>query len=636
MKNTIAERIFDFLKNHPPFISLANDQLKTISENVKVIYLSKDDYVFKQKEKINSCFYIVKEGAVGLYSDHENLLVEKCGEGNIFGLRAVMRKDVYKLTAKTIEESILYSISSVFFDQIIAENLEASKFLLTNYVSNIPHSSFTKTKETLKNKLEDIINPENLTDVQSIKFSKKTVTCNQIISIQEAAKIMTSKRVGSIIITENNKPLGIITDKDLRTKVATGFFSIKDSVSQIMSSPIITYHENISVAEAQIAMLQNKITHLCITLDGTPDTELVGVLSEHDILLVHSTSPTVLFKEIKRAKNTEELKQINLKSQQLISGYINQRIPINTIIKIVSKMTDAITHKIIEFSVLEMEQQPPVSFGWLALGSQGRKEQLLLTDQDNALVFEDVIKEKHKTTTEYFLELATKINHKINQVGYEYCPADMMAKNPKWCLSLSEWKNQFNNWITHPNEDKIMLSCIFFDFELIYGNKELGNNLSSSVFESIDSYEIFLYFLALNAIKNPPPLGFFRQFLVEDSGDHKEQFDVKARALMPLVDAARLLMLSNNIKGKNSTISRFKKLAELEPQNKDLYNSCIDSFKILLHFRTQQGFKHDNSGRYINLEEINKADRVKLKSAFRPIKEIQTLIKVRFQLSQMM
>ncbi len=632
MKNTIAERIFDFLKDYPPFNSLLSDQLLTISKNVKVIYLSKDDYVFNQKGKINSCFYVIKEGAVGLYSEKENNLTEKCGEGNVFGLRAVMRKGKYKLTAKAIEESILYSIPSFYFDEIISENIEASKFLLTNYVSNTPHAKLVGAT----NNFENLETAPNFTDIQSIRFSKNTVACSPDLSIKEAAKIMTTKRVGSIIISQNNKPLGIITDKDLRTKVATGFFSIEDEVTKIMSSPIITYSEDISVAEAQIAMLQNKITHLCITKDGTSDSEIVGVLSEHDILLVYGASPSVLFKEIKRTKNTDALNQINIKSQQLITGYINQGIPISTIVKIVSKITDALTQKIIEFSVLEMEEQPPVSFGWLALGSQGRKEQLLLTDQDNALVFEDVSEEKIESTTNYFLELAAKINDKINQVGYEFCPADMMAKNPKWCLPISKWKSQFDNWITHPDEDKIMLSCIFFDFELVYGNKELGDQLSKSVFKSIDSYEIFLNFLALNALKNPPPLGFFRQFLVEDSGGHKEQFDIKARALMPLVDAARLLVLSKNIKGRNATISRYNKLAELEPQNKDLYKSCIESFKILLQFRTQQGLKHKNSGRYINLEEINKADRIKLKSAFRPIKEIQTLIKVRFQLSQMM
>jgi CBS domain-containing protein len=160
--------------------------------------------------------------------------------------------------------------------------------------------------------------------------------------------------------------------------------------------------------------------------------------------------------------------------------------------------------------------------------------------------------------------------------------------------------------------------------------------MSESIFKSIDKYEIFLNFLALNAIKNPPPLSFFRQFLVEHSGEHKDQFDIKARAIMPLVDAARLLVLANNIKGFNNTIFRFEKLAELEPQNRDLYESCINSFKILLRFRTQQGLKNNDSGRFIDLNALNKGDRLKLKSCFKPIKDIQELISVRFKLSQIM
>ena len=132
------------------------------------------------------------------------------------------------------------------------------------------------------------------------------------------------------------------------------------------------------------------------------------------------------------------------------------------------------------------------------------------------------------------------------------------------------------------------------------------------------------------------PLSFFRQFLVEHGGEHKDMFDIKARAIMPLVDAARLLVLSKNIKDYNNTILRFQKLADLEPQNKDLYNACIDAFKILLRFRTIEGLRLGDSGRFIDLKSLSKSDRLKLKGCFGPIKDIQELIRVRFNLSQMM
>lgn len=637
MKNTIAERIYDFLKGFPPFNVLSKEQLFTISKNVKVIYLENDAYVFKQDQEPHDSFYVVKDGAIGIFRENDGILVDECDEGDIFGLRALIRKNNYLLSAKAIEESIIYSISANLLEEIITTNLEANKFLLESFASNNRNSYSNEEKGTLfANEGSLLVTKDNLTEVQSAQYSKNPITCNAKTIIKDAAQIMTSKRVGSIIIVKNNHPLGIITDKDLRTKIATGKFSIQDTVDKIMSSPVITYAEHITVAEAQIAMLQHKITHLCITKDGTSDSELKGILSEHDIVVIHGNNPSVLIKEVKRANTVEDLKYIRDKAEKLLSGYLEQNVPIFFVSKIIAAINDTITKRVIDISLQEMNLQPPTTFGWLAIGSQGRKEQLLLTDQDNALVFEDVGKEKQQEVKNYFLELSKKITEKLNIVGFEFCPANMMASNPKWCLSVSEWKKQFNNWITKPDEDKIMLCTIFFDFDLIYGNKKLVDEMSESIFQSIEKYEIFMNFLALNAIKNPPPLSFFRQFLVEHGGEHKDQFDIKARALMPLVDAARLLILSNNVKDINNTIFRFEKLAEIEPQNKDLYKSCSSAFKILLRFRTEQGLKNENSGRFIDLNLLNKADKLKLKGCFKPIRDIQELISVRFKLSQIM
>jgi CBS domain-containing protein len=383
-------------------------------------------------------------------------------------------------------------------------------------------------------------------------------------------------------------------------------------------------------------MVKHKITHLCITKDGTVNSELSGILSEHDIVVLHGNNPSVLIKELSRATCLETLTYIREKTSKLLQGYIEQNIPIVFISKMISEITDAITIKAIELSIEEMTNEPPVKFSWLALGSQGRKEQLLITDQDNALVFENVSKENYEKSKGYFLELAKKVIQKLNTVGYEFCPAEMMASNPKWCLSLDEWKAQFDYWITKPTEDNIMLCTIFFDYNMVYGNKDLVNEMSKSVFKSINKFEIFLNFLGRNALRNPSPLGFFRQFLVEHDGNHKDEFDLKARALMPLIDAARLLALSYNISTKNNTISRFKKLAKIDKNNTDLYLSCIDAFKILLQYRTEQGLKNNNSGRYINLSELNKTEKLKLKGCFKPIKDIQELILIKFNLAQMM
>ncbi|NRB58951.1 MAG: CBS domain-containing protein [Winogradskyella sp.] len=628
--NTIAERIFDYLKAFPPFNLLTRSQLFAVSERVDVIYLEKDKYLFEIDKPVEDHFYVVRDGAVGLFREN-NSLVDECDEGDIFGLRALLRTGLYKLNAKAIEESIVYSISSELLEKYITTNKDASQFLMASFASN------TRVKQADDNDfIESLNRSSEYTYLQTADYSKNPITCSIHTSVKEAAQIMTHKHVGSIIIVNDNKPIGIITDKDLRTKIATGKFTIDDKVSAIMSSPVITYPETITVAETQIAMLKNKITHLCITKDGTDNSELTGILSEHDIIVLRENNASSLIKEIKRSYWPEQLKDIRERTETLLTKYLEQDIPIDFISKLVSAINDAITQRIIEFALTEMDSKPPTKFTWLAIGSQGRQEQLLMTDQDNALVFEDVEPSKYEDTKSYFLKLTDHINHSLEIVGFELCPAQMMANNPKWCNSITEWSQQFKSWIATPDQDNLMLCTIFFDYEHVYGDTSLVNQLSEQIFESIASHDIFLTYLGRNALQNPPPLSFFRQFLVEDDGEHKDQFDIKSRAMMPLVDAARLLILSHNIKSTNNTLERYEKLAELEPQNKDTYIFCLESYKNLLRFRTQRGLANDDSGRFIDLESLNKSDRLRLKRSFKAVKSIQELIKTRFKLSQLL
>ncbi|MBV7268025.1 DUF294 nucleotidyltransferase-like domain-containing protein [Winogradskyella luteola] len=628
--NTIAERIYDYLKAFPPFNLLNREQLLAISQAVDVIYLEQDQYLFEIGQSVENHFYVVRDGAIGLFRANESL-VDECDEGDIFGLRALLRQGVYKLNAKAIEESIVYSISSELLDTYITTNADASQFLMASFASN------TRVKSADNEDFIDTLNRSTeYTYLQTADYSKNPITCTPNTTVKEAAHIMTGKHVGSIVIVDKAKPIGIITDKDLRTKIATGKYHIEDLVSSIMSSPVKTFPENITIAEAQIAMLKNKITHLCITKDGTNTSELTGILSEHDIIVLRENNASALIKEIKRSHSAKQLKAIRQRTEQLLQRYLEQNIPIDFVSRLISAINDAIAQRIITLELLQMPTPTTTRFAWLAIGSQGRQEQLLLTDQDNALVFEDVPKENHEQTKTYFLNLSKKINSALATVGFELCPAEMMGSNPKWCLSVSEWSQQFKRWITTPDQDNLMLCTIFFDYEHVYGDKDLVNQLSESIFNTIYAHDIFLTYLGRNALQNPPPLSFFRQFLVEDNGEHKDQFDIKARAMMPLVDAARLLILSHNIKSVNNTLGRYEKLAELEPQNKDIYQFCIESFKNLLRFRTEQGLATNDSGRFIDLESLNKGDRLRLKRSFKAVKSVQELIKTRFKLSQLL
>lgn len=636
MKNSIAERVYDFLKNFPPFNLLSKSKLLEIATEIDIIYLEKGKVLFNQNDANHKHFYIVRNGGISLSkkTEKESVLIDICDAGDIFGLRPLISKENYVLDAFANEESIVYGIPIEIFESVSEKNIKINKYLITSFASK---SFDPYTTEQSSNIFTDYIVKDSLkySNLHSVKYTKNPLSCTVNSSTKEAAIKMSAQKVGCIVVVNENKiPKGIITNSDLKNKIATGLFSIDTCVSEIMSSPVITQPKNLTVLDAQLQMIKHKVSHLCITVDGTSNSKLIGILNNHDVLASLGNNPTVILKDIKRAKRTSELRKIRNKANILLKSYLEQNIPLSHISKIISEINNSVTIRVVEISLKKMPTPAPVNFSWIALGSQGREEQLLYTDQDNALIFEDTTVENYLETKNYFLKLAGYITKSLHKIGFEYCPAEMMANNPKWCLSLSEWKEQFNSWILNVDEKAILLSSIFFDFNHVYGDATLAKELTQSIFKTLNEKSLLFNFLGKEAIASPSPLGFFKQFLVENNGDHKDSFNIKQRALMPLINAARLLTLSNNIYEINNTAKRFEKLAEIEPQNKELYQSCSYAFKALLKFKTKQGILHNDSGKFIKLESLTKEEKLKLKRCFKPIREIQEVLSLRFNLSK--
>ncbi|MFD0798670.1 DUF294 nucleotidyltransferase-like domain-containing protein [Maribacter chungangensis] len=636
MQNTISDRIADFLKKYPPFSYLQLEELQAFTPEITIVYKEKDSIVFERDSKPHLFFYVVHQGAIGLIRKEDGIILDICDEGDIFGLRPLMANENYRLQAKAQEETILYAIPISLFKPIVKQNMDVGSFLVESFASNTrnPYSN-THKGQLLGDSVQ--FNPNNtgsrLLDVQPVEFSTKITSAKPGTAIQTIAKKMSKKGIGAMLIEKDGLPVGIITDKDFRNKVVTGIVPITAKAKVVMSSPVITYPTNLTITQAQMAMMKSGISHLVLTQDGTPNTKAIGILSKHDIMLSLGNNPSVLVKATRRCKHVDELAPIKKGVMNLLKGYLEQNIPMSLTSKIISELNDACTKQVIRLSLKQMDTPPPVDFAWLAMGSQGRSEQLLHTDQDNALLFASVSEAQMKVTRDYFLRLAKLITKGLHEIGYAFCPADMMASNPKWCLSIDEFKRATSKWITNPGPDEVLLSAIFFDYNIVYGNKELTDDLSSHIFATVAHYPMFLTHLASGALQNPSPSGFFRKFLLEQDGAHKDFFDLKRRALMPLIDAARVLILSHQVKGISNTWQRYEKLALLEPNNAELYLSCSYASKALLKFRTRQGLLHNDSGRYISLEKLNKEERMKLKRTFSSIKDIQEVLAVRFMTS---
>ena len=612
--------------------------MEALSYEVTIVHKENNSLVFSEKEAPHDHFYVVHKGAIALTKKGSTQIMDHCDEGDIFGLRPLMANENYKMEAKAHEETILYAVPIALFKPIALENHRVGDFLIESFASNTRNPYSLKHRGKLYGDYENMApDPQDRAmDLHPVNFSRELVSCPEDTEIGELAKIMERHNISGILIKRERLSVGIVTDRDLRNKVATGLFPITARAKAIMSTPLITYPKKMTVTQAQLAMMKGNINTLVLTEDGTPDTPAVGLISKHDIILALGNNPVALMRAIKRAADPKALRKIRQGIQTLLRGYLDQNIPMGLVSRIISELNDATIKQVVGLSLKKMRTSPPVKFAWLSMGSQGRGEQLLNTDQDNAILYEDVPQGKAGEARDYFLELGSRISKALNTIGFEYCSAEMMASNPLWCHSLGEWKEVTEHWMGNPGPEQVLLSSIFFDYNVNYGEKALVDGLSLHIFEMSKKYPQFLVHLASGALQNPSPSGFFRDFLVEQDGAHKNHFDLKLRAMMPLVDAARVLILSHGVKSINNTAERYEKLAELEPRNKELFLACSYAGKALLKFRTRQGLLHNDTGRFIALDQLGKEEKIKLKRTFKTIKEIQSLIEMRFELKTLL
>jgi CBS domain-containing protein len=635
--NTIAEHIADFLKEYPPFKNLSFQELSDIAANIRVLNLEKHAVLFQNNDPLHDSFYVVASGVINLttIADAEETIINKCHEGDIFGLRPFFAKNNYMMTAKAREESIIYAIPIAVFRPFVANNSDVLNFLLESFAINSRH---TKDNVSSNGKLISdtsfyVDQQSEMQYIQSLNYNNSPLKTEAHHIVKDVAILMTESMVDNIVVCEKNHPIGIVTDADLSSKIATGRYPITETIDKIMSSPVVTVLENVSLAEAQLLMLKHNVTHLCVTKDGTSKSAVKGIISEHDLIVAQASNPGVLIKEIKRSQLPKDLKQIRDRLSDLIQNSIQKNIPISHVSNIASEINLAIIKRSVELSILDLGS-PPARFAWLSIGSQGRKEQLLLTDQDSILIFEDVTPEKYRDVKDYFLRLAKRTTAILEKVGYELCPNGHMGSNMLWCKSLTDWTKQYNSWMNTPGENSNDLSSIFFDYEIVFGEPKIEEAIESVIFKNAVNNTLFFDFLGNDALKKNSPLSFFKKFILEEDGPYKDKFDIKTRALMPLIDGARLLILNANIKGIQNTYLRFKQLAITDSKNAEIYLSCAEAFLTLSKFRTVEGLKNDDSGQYINLREMSKSDKEKLKNALSPMKDLEELIKNKFQLTQ--
>lgn len=631
----LHNRVSRFLSEYLPFSYMNEGDLLELTKKATMKFFDKGEIIFSEGSTPPPYFYVVQQGSVELSynEDGEEIVSEIVDMGDIFGLKALLGKRNYINTAKAREETLLIVLPFSIMEGIINKEAKIGMYFAAGFSSGrskVNMNQINQVRKTLSRKYE---NNNAIRQADSIHVFKNRaiIYCNPNTTILEAAKIMTQKKVGSILVLDyEDRPVGIVTDVDFRKKVICNQMNLNEPVSSIMSSPVITVRKDITLAETLITMMNKNIRHLCITRDGTDKTPVEGIVTEHDIMLLQGNTPAVITKQIYNSENIKEIKELRDQAEDLMKTYLEEELSLSFIFEMITQVNDAMIQRLIEIAIKDLGE-PPVSFAWLSLGSEGRKEQVLRTDQDNAILYENPQPEKKESVKNYFLELAKKVNDSLYECGFAYCKGEVMAKNPKWCASFDDWKMYFLNWIESPTPKAIMHFSIFFDLRPVYENKSLVEDLEKFIHNQIQKNPNCLRYLALNSVSSTPPLGMWKGFAVEKHGEHKDQFDIKARGTVPIVDAARVLALEVGITEKN-TMERWKKLAEKKPDRKDEYLEMSATFEIVSRIRIKNNLYNPQNGNYINPANLNKIDKETLKYAFQIIREMQKKLEVHFRL----
>jgi len=626
---------FQFLSGVVPFSFLPEDEIEKIASLFSVVHYPKNTTLLVQGQSPVEHVYFIQKGAVERYYEEKSgkkRLRALLGEGDVYGgISILLNNGISVRTLRTREKSYCYILPKKNFLDICARHKSFSEYFTDTFGKQMLDKSYasiiTKSARSPEDALQFFNQP-----ISNI-HSDVLISCGIDTSIRDAAGIMSDNRCSSVFVRDAGDFVGVVTDNDLRKKVISKGYDIRKSVSGIMSSPLRTIPARSLIFEGMISMMQQNVKHLAVT---DADNRVVGVVTHSDLLNTQGNTPFFFLREISQAGTREEIMGRHAELPGVIQNLIYSGAKAKNVNKLITTISDAILQKLITFAIDELGQVP-VRFIFMIMGSEGRQEQTLKTDQDNAIIFEDVSKESEAAVTEYFLMLGEKVCNWLDEAGYTFCKGNIMAKNPLWCQPVSVWKEYFSEWIFTAEPEALLRASIFFDFRGVYGDMTITDALRGFLFDSVRGRMGFLRHLTENALYFKPPIGFFRNFVVESKGEHRNKFDIKS-AMMPIVDFARIYALKNRI-GETNTLERLRQLHKRNVMDEKDYADIRQAYAFLMQLRiarqvtavTEENGMPDN---YINPKKLSRLEQTMLREVFKRTEKLQ--MRLGFEFTGMM
>jgi CBS domain-containing protein len=602
----IVDEKKQFLQEALPFSFLSSDELDQCLKHLKISYSKVGDLLEGGKEKI---IYLVRTGSIEL-RDKDGKFRNRMGEGDSL----IMPLHEKEGQAKCIEDCLIYQFP-LSVSELLGEHQEPFEHFFNGAISTQSPLELSGTEH-------------NFCLTQSVEelMACPPICCGIEDSILQVAQQMSDKKISSILVTDGGLLKGILTDRDLRSRVLANQVDPASPVSAVMTSQLTTVNPDQSFYDAKILMMTENIHHLPVEENG----KALGIITLNDVVRANNSEPLFLIQAISRARDLPALKEVSALLPELTDKMIRASVRAEEIGRILTSITDAITKQLIHFISQEIGSAP-CAYAWVAFGSQARQDQMLGSDQDNGLILE---RELDADEAEYFETFARFVNTGLDQCGLKFCPGEIMAMNIKWRKPLDVWIEYFSDWIRKPEPKALMHASIFYDIRCIAGDQSLTEKLLSFVLAEARKNTIFQACMAENVLQATPPLGFFKTFVLEKDGNHNSVLDLKHRGTVPIVAMARLYALSEGLVQVN-TKERLLALSEASILSKSEATNLLDAHEFVAGLRlanqSKQIHAHMDVSNNLDPKTLSPLVRHQLKDAFSVVAESQRLLKMRFR-----
>lgn len=666
--SVIRYRVADFLREHPPFDAFSLEDLLAFSGTGRVIFHEDDIQVFHKGQPRDRILWVIQQGRIELVDETPAgaQLRDVLGPGDIVGLARSTDSEAHSHTARTATEVILYAFDVEAFETLVNKYPEASRYLTAHLSATSRHTKALQApanKERLQTEREkkswlhaappphpsQFFQPGQASrsgqdgqGAQSL-WTRRLVTCAPEIPIREAVARMVQARGAAItLVTDDGRPLGLITDRELRGFVTTGAVSSNAPAGELMNSKFQTASPGLRIADYLLEMARGRCQELVITVDGTMQTPLKGVVTDDDLTIMCGRNPTLLIREALAAETVEELSDLRQRAEAFLAENLVGPTTVEWLWQMASEVNAAIIERITQIAEGEMaragRRRPDTQSCWLFFGRAGRRETLSPEAPVLGLVYQDApeleTKPEKDDIEKYFSTLVQKVEVKLLGCGFR--PRQNLSGTVRgaFCRAFSEWEEFYSGLIRDPIGNAIYDACDFFDARVVCGDPSLWSALKKTILAELERNEAFIPVLANDTLAALPPLTFFQGFVIETDGARRQTLDLEKTALSPIVDAARVFALAAGEVSNSNTLRRLEFAASASPLRASVFNDAADGLRIASYQQALAQFNGSGEDPRINPLRLSRFEQRLLKSAFDSVRRLIELTSTTYDLDQ--